>query len=662
MNCCYTVTVDLPQPKPKFQKPYSYSEPELLKVQDVASRGYLNRFISRGVCWGRIEIPGNDLVLANEKCSVFILTLYTTPLRTARCMAFLSHHNIKATLCIMAPPDDLVFEEYKDSGGTLSKGELGCTVSHAWILNHSSTQCNGRIVVLEDDADFPRSFKHFSEAVTTSHLFENDEVCMLGASDWHLDKRKLSNGYYIADITEGRVCGSFAYTLKENILAKHLSQILLLHPLKPADHAFHNTWPRIRTLYPPMFVADRSTTSIEGHDKLVKDYLGRCLKGVDLDRYMRLSINELSEIDCDCFLLWPKPKSCSKCNRRHFSIISALAASGLTKQSVIELCSVACGKTGRFFLIPNPPRGLRPKPPKDIAIVMATFNPVGYTRTIQNLCTAVRQFGHLPVFIVEMCYANAKPRLTIDMMGGRSSGATLIPVRSNSVMFHKENLWQIAANKISSRYTKLVFMDGDIIVDDPFVWISRVSAMLDTHNVLQPFSHIKFSEPKHFVRTVYSVQPLLVASSFVRQVPFDYFMAYPSPGYGIAVQRKWLNQIGGLITHAVVGAGDLMMLGSLVAPEHVKNSLAYQKSPFAHNDVERFMTNVKKSKVGFVPHEGLHLFHGSKENRQYGSRHEIMQDLQEHDLYTNSHGVLEFRDSRWSDAMLRYFKGRREDD
>jgi hypothetical protein len=224
-------------------------------------------------------------------------------------------------------------------------------------------------------------------------------------------------------------------------------------------------------------------------------------------------------------------------------------------------------------------------------------------------------------------------------------------------MFHKENLWQLCANKVPAKFTKLVFIDGDIMVDDPMVWVSRLSAMLDTYQIIQPFSNIKFMDGKQS-----TIQPLVLASDSVRETPFAFDMAYPSPGYGIAVQRKWLTQIGGLVTRAIVGAGDLMMLGSLCAPEHVMNSLPYRKSPFMHYDIQRYINNTRKVKYGFAPHQGVHLFHGKRENRQYGSRHDAMETLQEDDLYINKYGVIEFKDLSWSSIMLKYFRGRKEDD
>jgi hypothetical protein len=262
----------------------------------------------------------------------------------------------------------------------------------------------------------------------------------------------------------------------------------------------------------------------------------------------------------------------------------------------------------------------------------------------------------------ELVYGTAKISLNKTLFGGHSSGVQVMTVRSNSTMFHKENLWQIASQKISQQYTKLVFIDGDVILDDPTSWIVRCSEVLNSVHIAQAFSSIKFQEAPN--SSLYTLQPLLCAASSVRTQPFDSSMSYPSPGYGLAVKRSWLTAVGGLITYAVAGAGDLFMLGGLCSPDHMMNSEAYVKSPFAHKDVQRFLSRAEKlkTKVGFVPHTALHLYHGKRSDRQYKSRHDLFQQLMENDLHLNRCGVLEFISPHWNTPMLEYFQQRKEDE
>jgi hypothetical protein len=298
--------------------------------------------------------------------------------------------------------------------------------------------------------------------------------------------------------------------------------------------------------------------------------------------------------------------------------------------------------------------------PGDIAVAIAFFNPCGYKRPIKNVIECATQFAPLPVYVLELGFKQLF--LTQKLLGGSSSGVRLHQVKSSSVMFHKENLWMKIHEMMPKTIRKVIFLDGDIMIQDPLAWVSRVSAVLDSYEIVQPLSVIKFQEN---AKGATSTQALLVASSKVRKDCFDKRFSYPSPGYGIAVQRQWLVNVGGLVQTAVVGAGDLFMLGGLLQPSFVQQSMAYKSSPFAWADIDRFLSRSKilQTRVNFVAQEGLHLYHGSRENRQYSTRHEEMRSLMIRDLKFNKEKVLEFRNpEKWNVPMLKYFQGRKEDD
>jgi len=76
--------------------------------------------------------------------------------------------------------------------------------------------------------------------------------------------------------------------------------------------------------------------------------------------------------------------------------------------------------------------------------------------------------------------------------------------------------------------------------------------------------------------------------------------------------------------------------------------------------------DVVKRDLGFVPGTILHHFHGSKANRKYVSRWDILVLFQfdpTRDVYRNSQGVLELEEHKpeLRDAIRRYFKQRQED-
>jgi hypothetical protein len=638
---------------------YDYKPPKQISIKIISDKTLkqfplMNRFFTRGVCFGTIVIPGRFLP---NNSRAFVITLYTTPIRTARAISALQSKGYGGTICIMNPPDDPTYSEYLTTSTKkpMTKGELGCLASHSWVLTYAASHSNEFSVILEDDCDMLTTI---DSATDSWNFVKQHEFCMLGCSDWHLQKRDISDlGFYTAQLSTGRACGTFAYSVTSRSALK-LACKMQSFPLFPADHAIQNVWSDICVLFPPMFIADRTTTSIEGHEQLSKTYSERCLQNVELKNYSSVQLSLLSTLECECWINWPDPINCKRCFRT--LLVRQFQASKWTRNQINQVTRVALGvhQFRGCFVLPAPLRSLRPKLPQDIAIAMAFFNPCGYKRPIQNIIKCATQFSPLPVYILELGNKN----LFLNQKLFNTSGIRLHQVKSESVMFHKENLWMKIHDMIPKTIRKIIFLDADILLRDPLAWVSRVSAILDTYDIVQPLSVIKFQENAEGTRT--SSQALLVASSKVRQDCFDKRFSYPSPGYGIAVQRSWLMNVGGLVQTAVVGAGDLFMLGGLLHPQIVQDSIAYKSSPFAWSDTQRFLSEAKRlqTKVSYVAQEGLHLYHGSRENRQYSTRHEDFRSLTLKDLRFNKERVLEFKHpEKWNIPMLKYFAGRKED-
>ena len=662
--------------KEEFQS-YDYLATPKISIKILSDKNLkqfplLHRFFTRGVCFGIVNIAGK---LFPNNAHAFIITLYTTPIRTARAISSLQSKGYGGTLCIMNPPDDPTYLRYLSSCGAdtsgvvsrllgrpssnskkLSKGELGCLASHSWVLTYAASQSYEAALILEDDCDMLKSL----DTIDSWKFVKERDFCMLGCSDWHLNKRNLSDlGFYTANLEDGRACGSFAYSITPRAASK-LAFKMQSFPLCPADHAIQNLWPDICVLYPPLYIADRSTTSIEGHETLTEGYKERCLPNVEFKNYACIQVSSLEKVQCECWLSWPDPVSCKRCFRT--LLVKQVQESRWKKNQIDQLMRVALGvhQMRGCFLLPTPLRSLRPKLPDDIAIAIAFFNPCGYKRPVQNLIKCATQFSPLPVYVLEL--GNKQLFLNTKLFG-TATGIRLHQVKSTSVMFHKENLWMKIHDMIPKSIRKLIFLDGDVLIPDPLAWVSRVSAILEKYEVVQPLSVIKFQESPDGKQV--STQALLVASSKVREDCFDKRFSYPSPGYCIAVQRPWLVNVGGLVQTAIVGAGDLFMLGGLLHPSSVQQSIAYKSSPFAWSDILRFWTNAKRlqTRVSFVAQEGLHLYHGSRENRQYSTRHEDMRSLTLKDLRFNKERVLEFKNpEKWNIPMLKYFHGRKEDD
>ena len=93
------------------------------------------------------------------------------------------------------------------------------------------------------------------------------------------------------------------------------------------------------------------------------------------------------------------------------------------------------------------------------------------------------------------------------------------------------------------------------------------------------------------------------------------------PGYAWAARKSALNEIGGLIDFAILGSGDWHLATCLL--EEAERSIYSGYSDGYKRRVLEVEWKCKKyirRNVGYMPGLVTHLYHGSKENRNYGNR------------------------------------------
>jgi hypothetical protein len=114
-------------------------------------------------------------------------------------------------------------------------------------------------------------------------------------------------------------------------------------------------------------------------------------------------------------------------------------------------------------------------PSKDLAVCIVIFNPAKSKKLIENYFTMVGLLNELPVFTLELVYPGRQHEIP-----------EAIHVQGSSFMFQKENLCRLLEKAIPAKYTKLAFLDADIMFDDPH-WYIRASKHLDYCDVIQLF-------------------------------------------------------------------------------------------------------------------------------------------------------------------------------
>lgn len=262
-----------------------------------------------------------------------------------------------------------------------------------------------------------------------------------------------------------------------------------------------------------------------------------------------------------------------------------------------------------------------------------------------------------------------------------------IQIRTPSEIWLKENLINIAINRLPDNWKYIAWIDGDIDFVRPD-WVSETIHELQHHPIVQLFEDAIDTGPNFEVLKVYksfaycykknlpkkqtdaSKQKELEAikDNNVSYVDYNNYSNgyYWHPGFAWAATRDAINTIGGLFEIGILGAGDHHMACALIGD--AKNSIPlgihgnYKKYIFAW---EKRALRLHKN-IGYVKGTIYHFWHGKKSNRKYKERWQILIDNNydpSNDIHKDWKGVLTLYPGheKLRDQIREYFQIRNED-
>ena len=301
-----------------------------------------------------------------------------------------------------------------------------------------------------------------------------------------------------------------------------------------------------------------------------------------------------------------------------------------------------------------------PKPIRaDMAVLLVYFNACSYKNLERNLRLTYQSLIHaeIPVFLVEHLFKDQEPIFP-------ENGSTIFNTRSDSYMFYKENLLNWLMPRIPSQFTKFYMMDCDLIFSSP-TWYDDVSALLDTHDVVQPFQEAIWL--KSDLKTVHLKRLGIAYGDHLRDT---LNFSTHHPGFAWAFRRDFIEPIG-IFDLNVLGSGDTILAPSIIQNNTIDtifNSYLKLLEVYFKNYYELF-NNTRQT---YYKQEVYHLWHGNRLNRNYVNRYKVFGDLcltnnitVKTDLFQeNSYGIYEYRESireEFNKILLDYFQSRDED-
>ena len=295
-------------------------------------------------------------------------------------------------------------------------------------------------------------------------------------------------------------------------------------------------------------------------------------------------------------------------------------------------------------------------------VIIVVSNPCQYAKRYILAREFIRRIEmeetHVSLYIVELAYPGQNYYLT------EKNNSKHLQLSGTVPLWHKENMINIGIIKLLPATWKAVaWIDADIEFESPSWALDTLKILNGTKDIVQIFSHcVDMDQNKNTLNLFNSFGYKYTKNS--KHIPSG--LDYWHPGFAWACTRTAYEKMNGLYELSILGSGDNIMAFALIqkvlAAIHTNSSDNYKQS------VLDFQERVKTLRLGYVPGVIRHHFHGSKKNRKYRERWQILVNHNydpETYITKNNDGLLIPRDNcpkELLDEIFMYFKERNEDE
>lgn len=295
---------------------------------------------------------------------------------------------------------------------------------------------------------------------------------------------------------------------------------------------------------------------------------------------------------------------------------------------------------------------------KVLHVIMVVSNPCEYFRRYhlaRQFILRMEQEASIQLYIVELVYGKQPFILT-------QNHPRHLQLRTKTPLWHKENMINIGTKMFPPDWKAMAWIDADIEFESNTWALDTLKILNGYADMVQLFSHAVDLDKDEAT--------MHVANSggyqYEKNLPYRMGINYWHPGYAWACTRKAYETMGGLYENAILGSGDQIMMLSLLG--QVEKALNPNNHEEYKKDAFLFQERVRQIRFSYVPGVIRHYFHGTKANRRYRERWQILVDHKyephEH-LKKEPNGLLVPSNTcppKLLEDILQYFKDRNEDD
>lgn len=233
---------------------------------------------------------------------------------------------------------------------------------------------------------------------------------------------------------------------------------------------------------------------------------------------------------------------------------------------------------------------------------------------MKDFISRLETYPNVKLYVVEMAYGTQDFHITSP------NNPSHLQLRSQHALWHKENMINLGINKLLPKDWKAVaWIDGDIEFENPN-WVIDTLKVLTNFDIVQLFTTCFDLDENQ--------KPMRIFQSFGYKYAhgehFNPMTNYGNnlwhSGYAWACTRNFYNKIGLIYDKGILGSGDYVISQALLGNLGCRHA----KMPGYVSDIENYVEKFVDFKVGYIPTNIIHYFHGTKANRKYTERIQIL--------------------------------------
>lgn len=288
-------------------------------------------------------------------------------------------------------------------------------------------------------------------------------------------------------------------------------------------------------------------------------------------------------------------------------------------------------------------------------VILVVSNPCMYARRylLAKQCIhRLRSEKNIQVYVVELAYGNQQFYVT------KPYCKTHLQLRTRDVLWHKENMINLGIQKLlPSNWKAAAWIDADVEFTSSTWALDCLKVLNGTADILQLWELAIDQGPRNETLKIFQ--------------SFGYFHSRGSkdatvwhPGFAWAITHKAYDTIGGLYDVSILGSGDHNMA---MCFRDVDKALNEKCTDGYKASMEEWGHKAAGLRLAYIPGTLRHYFHGSKKNRRYHDRWEILVNHQFNPSthLCRVHGLLQFSSEcppQLQTHILEYFQQRNEDE